>query len=600
MIVLVLLAIGCPAIVPAVTAQSGSAKPAAPRRSSWRQIVTPDFVVVGDASTSDLKRTLTELTRFRNTLTQLFPNAVTASAVPTYVVVFGNYEAFQRFVPRDSRGKRQQNVGGYFSRTADANLIVLPVSFQSGDMQTVFHEYTHAFIARNVHTPVPTWLNEGLADFFSTFRGDFRGKTLVGAPSASRVAALKSYPFVPLRDIVSPSDLESRWRSGRQIGMFYAESWALVHLIMAGRPASSSSPINVYLTTLARTSDQDAAFRAAFGTDVDGMDRELRSYIQRFLLNGLLYDIQADTHAVNDARPISEADRNALEGRLLLEMRDFEGAERELTQALREQPTHAGASIALARLCLEQDREDEAIATLQNIAATDNADASAQYHLGEALSRAWRHDEALVAFSKAVRQEPRNPFYWVGLANSATARRRDTQARGALQTALQTEWSPSYYWQQAIDALRVGRDDVVITSLATYMDLAGIDEEKSVYPLFLRAIAAWRSGRPSDAETALALAEKAEVPKEWTRTVLRYLQNRMDEQQFLRAAHDPGEQTEAHTYIGFKYSVTGHSEEALTHFRWVAEHGSRNYTEYQLAKDELNRLKYRQSASPVQ
>ena len=142
------------------------------RSSSWRRLVTPDFIVTGNAPTGELKRTLVELTRFRDTLARLFPAAVTSSPVPTYVVVLRDFEAFRRFQPRDSRGRAQANVGGYFERQADANLIVMPASRNEGNLQTIFHEYPHYFISRNVRMQVPTWLNEGLADFYSTFRGD--------------------------------------------------------------------------------------------------------------------------------------------------------------------------------------------------------------------------------------------------------------------------------------------------------------------------------------------------------------------------------------------------------------------------------------------
>ena len=54
-----------------------SAQPPAPEArysppSSWREIVTPDFIVTGNAPTGDLRRTLSELLRFRDSLAALF------------------------------------------------------------------------------------------------------------------------------------------------------------------------------------------------------------------------------------------------------------------------------------------------------------------------------------------------------------------------------------------------------------------------------------------------------------------------------------------------------------------------------------------------
>ena len=36
--------------------------------------------------------------------------------------------------------------------------------------RVVFHEYAHYLIHRNLDAAPPMWLDEGLAEFFSTFR----------------------------------------------------------------------------------------------------------------------------------------------------------------------------------------------------------------------------------------------------------------------------------------------------------------------------------------------------------------------------------------------------------------------------------------------
>jgi tetratricopeptide (TPR) repeat protein len=582
-----------------VAGQSSSESRAAPRTSSWSQIVTPDFIVIGNVAGGELRRVLRELTRFRQTFARLFPKAVTDSPVPTYVVVLRDYQSFQRFEPRDSRGKRTGNVGGYFLLRPDANFIVFgtPRSNDETTLRTVFHEYTHYMVSRNVRSAVPMWLSEGLADFYSTFRGDYRGRTLLGAIPPERERTLKELTFVPLRDIVSPHDMETKWRWEKQIGMFYAESWALVHYVTVERQNPGPNALSTYLTSLARTGSQDQAFMAAFGVDVDGMDKELREYVRRVSLHAILIDLQVEQQAPDEAKPMLEADLNAVEGRLLLELGVPDEAERELTAALTQNPKHVAARIALANLRLSQDREDEAITALQEVVAAASDNGAAQYYLGTALERAWRHDEALAAFAKAIDLMPNNPSPWSGLNTTALALHRDAQAAAAIQNAMQIEWSPSYYWTQATEAMRLGRDDIAASSAGTYVQLRGNGEDASVYPLFIRAIAARRAGRSAEADAALALAEKGDINEPWTRSVLRFLQGRVEESTFLQLADNIGERTEAHTYIGFALALAGRGQDAMTHFRWVADRGAKGYTEYALARNELNRLKYEARAT---
>jgi tetratricopeptide (TPR) repeat protein len=586
--------------ISAAAAQQPSASTAtSPRSSSWNQIVTPAFIVVGNASTGELKRTLREVTRFRDTFAKLFPNSVTTSPVPTWVVVLKDQQAFNRFQPRDSRGKPVGNVGGYFTRGPDANFMVMGASTSDSSMSILFHEYTHYLVSRNVHISVPMWLNEGLADFYSTFRGDYRGRTLVGAIPPSRARALGNSTFVPLRDIVSPHDLETMWRWETRIGMLYAESWALVHYVTIQRKNPTPNPFGAYLTALTRTGNQDQAFKEAFGTDVDGMEKELREYVRRVSLPAMVFDMQVDVPDAIEARPMLQADVDALEGLLLFEAGAYDDAERELTAVVKQYPTHAPAQIAMARLRLLQDREDEAIASLQQVVEAAPANGAAQYFLGTALERAWRHEEALGAFTKSLAIMLENPAPWSGLSSAALGLSRDVQARAAIENAMRAEWSPSIHWTHALHALRLGRNDVAASSIATYLELRGNGEDLSVYPLFVRAIAAWRAGRPQEADAALALAEKGDVTEPWTVSVLRFLQGRLDAAQFLRAAGNIGQQTEARTYIGFKLAIAGRDDEALTHFRWVADRGAKNYLEFELATNELNRLKYAPKAPAV-
>jgi hypothetical protein len=306
----------------------------------------PDVVVAGNAPAGELKRMLAELTRFRSALTRIFPGASVESPVQTWLVLFRDQRAFERFQPRDSRGTRQATAG-YFSRTPDANFIVMPVSRDESALETIFHEYTHYFVSRNVRTPVPMWLSEGLAEFYSTFRGDFRGRTMVGAVPPSHARILRSATFVPLRDIVSPRDLESMWRWETQIGMLYAESWALVHYIVVERKNPTANPLDAYVKAFARTGNHDTAFTDAFGTDIEGMEKELRQYVRRVSFNALVFDIQAEKRATDNAHPMLEADVDALEGRLLLERGAYDDADRRVDGA-----GHAAADACRGADCI--------------------------------------------------------------------------------------------------------------------------------------------------------------------------------------------------------------------------------------------------------
>jgi len=562
--------------------------PAPVMSSSWRQIRTSDLTVIGTARAGELKDVLSALDTFRAALARLFPNARLNGPVPTSIVVLEDFDAFRRYQPRDSRGRKMGNVGGYFNAEPDTNLMVFPY-VRNNSYDVIFHEYTHYFVHQNARTFVPLWLNEGLAEFYSTFLPSYDGRSLIGAPPSHRVRTLRERTYLPVRDLVSPKDMEKMWRSG-PIDMFYAEAWALTHYVTIGRKNPVAEPITVYLATLAATDSQDEAFKAAFGVDVAAMDRELREYVRQFTFQALAVPkvVRRDDELV--VEPVAEADARQLQAAVLTSQDDVEEAEKEVRRALALDPAHVGARITQARLRLRDDKDAEAIATLTEVAAAAPRVMAAEYYLGASLAKAWRHEEAVAAFTRATAASPANPYAWLGLSGSALALGRDPQAAATFQRAMQLEMNPGFHRGYAQTALGLGRNETAASSVSNYLKNVGLAEQSGQYAAFIGVIANLRLGRTAEASALLANTEAAVRPSTWQETVVRFLADKLDADAFLAKASDIGEQTEAHAYIGLKLGAAGKREEAVPHFEWVASKGSRNYTEYTMAKAELRRL----------
>src|SRR5207237_8942366 len=100
--------------------------------------------------------------------------AEVSSCVPTVVVVFGSGRAFDPFRPRYQN--KIVPVAGYFVQGPDANYVTLTLDTGDEGFRVICHEYTH-FLVGNSVASVPVWLNEGLAEFYSTFALKSDGKT---------------------------------------------------------------------------------------------------------------------------------------------------------------------------------------------------------------------------------------------------------------------------------------------------------------------------------------------------------------------------------------------------------------------------------------
>ena len=130
--------------------------------------------------------------------------------------------------------------------------------------------------------------------------------------------------------------------------------------------------------------------------------------------------------------PRHDAARQTLIG-LLLENRRQDEAMQQLEQGLALDAGQTAMAMTLARLQIE--RNGPALQTLQRSLshAQDNADY--QGFIGALFQREQRHKEAIEHYTSALRMQPKNGIWWMGLGISLQADQRLPEAKVAFQKA---------------------------------------------------------------------------------------------------------------------------------------------------------------------
>jgi hypothetical protein len=188
---------------------------------------------------------------------------------------------------------------------------------------------------------------------------------------------------------------------------------------------------------------------------------------------------------------------------------------------------------------------------------------------------------------------PMSPHVWFGQSVSAMALGLSSQGEAAMDQVRQLQPGPGWYRSRAYAALSMGLDETAASDIRKFIEVGGLESSSSPYSAFVAAIAYWRLGRKDDAEKILEDVRPVIPIKSWTESVLNFMQGRLPPEKFLAMAKTNGERTEAHTYIGFKDAIDGRLDDAIAHFRWVRDQGTKNYVEYGMAKGELRRLERR-------
>ncbi len=198
----------------------------------------------------------------------------------------------------------------------------------------VYHEYTHSILHLNSHW-LPTWLDEGLAEFYGYTRFEPH-KIYIGAPTV-RANALQGTP-IPIEDLMSSDKVGSFYRDQRQAEMFYAESWALVHYMMFGPGMDRGAKLNEFFRLLQQGTDQKKAFVQVFG-DFAAMDKAFDIYIRSFAFHAAV--IQSPPQISDKdftSHPLTMAQTEAELAGFYLWTHDLKDARRLVAKALKDDP----------------------------------------------------------------------------------------------------------------------------------------------------------------------------------------------------------------------------------------------------------------------
>jgi tetratricopeptide (TPR) repeat protein len=399
-------------------ASSATAFAAEPR---WTMVRTPSLTVIGDQSPATLRDVAAQIEQFRTVVASLITNADRPLSLPTIVFVFGDRKSIQPFVPLYK--SKPLEVGGYFQGGSDANVMLLSLEGFEEAASVIFHEYTHLLV-RNAVRSLPTWLNEGLAEYYSGYRLEGGGKrATIGWPLAHHVLLLRERPM-PLADVVAVDQSSPLYNEGSKRSIFYAESWALTHYAMS--QPDGGAAINRYATAIAEGRSQDEAFRDAFGAAPADIDKELRVYLNRskLMVGRFEFKDKIATAAPGPPRTLTTAEANAWLGDLQRRVgRDREASER-IESAVAADGSAAIGHVALGLLRLSQQREDEGLEALRRAAEMAPDDFLAQFAYGMwqlrtgAARSQGANEPAVRALKRAIALNPTSAdaFGWLAYA----------------------------------------------------------------------------------------------------------------------------------------------------------------------------------------
>jgi tetratricopeptide (TPR) repeat protein len=253
----------------------------------WIEVRTAHFTLFSNASDTRTREMGISLERFRAALARVVSGLEVNSPVPTWVFVFKNEASFRPYKKRVGPGPA--NVTGAFAGHRDGNYVAIDASPPTDPWSVVYHEYLHYFLNNNFED-IPLWFNEGMAECYSTFAAD-AGHVEIGRPIEEHLRLLRSGTWIPLHDLFAIDPDSKDYNEGRRQGLFYAESWALVHYLAWGRTEGKARGVE-FLAQFPPRAGLREALKPLLGPDWGALETKLVEYVKRNTFTYSILDLK--------------------------------------------------------------------------------------------------------------------------------------------------------------------------------------------------------------------------------------------------------------------------------------------------------------------
>lgn len=300
-------ALALAALLAASGCQSQSTKPqlaytTAPwtfKSSAGRKLTTEHFDVYSTLKDSELEQAVPAVLEaaYAQCLRIAPPERSDGPRLTCYV--FGDrhdWDAFTRHqFPEKYPVYRKIRHGGY----TEGPVAVICSTSRGATLATIAHESWHQYVAARFHSPIPAWLNEGLACYTESF--DFAGKQPQFKPQHNTFRmnalrkALREDSLIPLETLLdTDAGIVVNLERSNATQTYYAQAWALTAFLRHGPYAPQFAKLTRDLTDgrfAARVgatrivegmTDESfgvAAFVTYLGSDLETIDKAYRQFM---------------------------------------------------------------------------------------------------------------------------------------------------------------------------------------------------------------------------------------------------------------------------------------------------------------------------------
>jgi tetratricopeptide (TPR) repeat protein len=452
---------------------------ASDRNQNWIEIRSPHFIVLSNAGEKEGRHAAAQFENIRALFHAVFPKARVDPGKPTIIFALRNEDSLKLFLPSYGTNPNATKLAGLFLASPDMNFALVRTDASTSlanEYHTLYHEYTHSILRLNFRG-LPLWLDEGLAEFYGSTQFDSHTASF-GMPDASLIRLLQRENLIPVATLVSADSSSPLYNAREHSGIFYAESWAIVHYFTLSADVKKEALLDKFLATLQSTDDPIEAARQSFG-DLKKLSDKLETYARQPTFYYARFPVESG-----------------------LSEKDFSARALPPAEALTQE----------ANFLLRNGSQSEALARLHEAAEADHEIPALHEALGYYHYLRSDNENAEKEFDEALAQDPKNAasyYYKAEILYRKNGYKKDTTPviRADLEKAI--EFDPDFAPAHAFLSIAyIESDETKPKSIAEAKRAIELEPGNLAYYIDLGR-AALANGKIADAQTIADRAQKA-------------------------------------------------------------------------------------------
>jgi tetratricopeptide (TPR) repeat protein len=496
---------------------------------AWVEVRSAHFVVASNAGESDARRIVAEFERVRAIFHGAFPKFRVDPAQPI-VILAARDEATMKVIAPDEWGSEGHiRPSGLFHSDGEKDYVVLRLDGEGTTaFHTIYHEYTHALLFLNF-SKLPVWMGEGVAEFFGNSTvGEKDVRT--GTVDKTHLYTLGKTEWLPMKTLLGVTKDSPNYNEKNPASIFYAESWAAAHYLLADPEARREQLLNKYLAAWQKSGDQIAAGEEAFG-DLGQFGEKIKAYVRNTdWRGGITLPPQQEAGGTAAVRKLSEGEVLALRGDFLMHRESLDAAEPLVEQAVKLDAKSPDTHGALGYFEFRSGNYEDAQEEFAKAISLGSRDFMTFYCAGVMRLRSLAADEeatrqAVVDLERAAKLNPRFAGTFEALTQ-AYGRSADGQAKALDAARRAVELDPESRTYQFALAYVLLNNDHAAEAVEVGNKLAAsavTDEDAAAAKKLMATISEEKEWEDEEADNAGGGAVETATPKERPATTARRL-----------------------------------------------------------------------------